>query len=64
MYRVVLSLRDPGRVLYLAVPNTTREMLLDEKDMRYILHEFRVHLIFYDPLEEEDLEWIEALSSE
>ncbi len=59
IYQAILELREPERVLYLAVPNSIREFLLDEKDFRHILRAFRAHLIFYDPQEKEAMEWIE-----
>ena len=59
MYKAMLRLRDPERLLYLALPTSEREELLDEKDMRHILLDCNVRLIFYDPQGQEALEWIE-----
>jgi hypothetical protein len=59
VYRVVLMKRDPGRILYLAVPDELRGLLLEENDFREILQAFQARLIFFDPLEERILEWIE-----
>lgn len=60
IYRAILELRDPERTLYLALPSNTREMLLDERDFRHILREFETRLIFFDPLAQEALTWIDA----
>jgi hypothetical protein len=62
IYRAILELREPERLIYLALPNTTRELLLEEKDFRHILSAFQARLLFYDPLEKEALEWIEPTS--
>lgn len=62
VYRAVLQLREPDRVLYLAVPKPMRELLVEEKDFRYVLREFEARLIIYAPDGEEALEWIEPTS--
>ena len=59
MYQVIMELRDPERILYLAAPISEREELLNEKDMTLIFRRFNARLIFYDPLGQEALEWIE-----
>ena len=64
VYLAVLQLRDPARVLYLALPKSTRDLILDEKDFRHIMRAFHARLIFYDIQGEEALEWIEATSFE
>ena len=64
IYQAILEMREPERLLYLAVPNGIRELLLDEKDFRHILRAFRARLIFYDPQEKEALEWIEPTNLE
>ena len=56
----MLKLRDPERIIYLAVPISEREELMEQKDMRHILRSFNARLIFYDPQGQEALEWIEA----
>lgn len=64
VYRAVLRLKEPDRALYLAVPTTVREMLMEEKDFRFILADFQARLIFYPPRDSEVLEWIEPASFE
>ncbi len=59
IYRVMLERREPERIMYLAIPNDTKEMLMEEEDFRYILLEFQARLIFYDRDGKEELEWIE-----
>jgi hypothetical protein len=55
VYRAILALREPDRVLYLALPDTMRELLLEERDFRHILREFQARLIFFVPYEKEPL---------
>lgn len=62
VYRIILGKRDPQRVLYLAIPDDARDLLLGESDFRDILRDFRARLIFYEPEQEEILEWIEPTS--
>lgn len=64
IYRVVLAKRDPERVLYLAVPDDVRALLLDERDFRDVLLAFEARLIFFDPEQERILEWIEPSNIE
>jgi hypothetical protein len=64
VYRAILSLREPERTLYLAVPLPMRDLLLDERDFRHILKEFDARLIFFSATRKEPLEWIEPLSFE
>jgi hypothetical protein len=65
VYRVVLEKRDPERVLYLALPDTMRDLLLGEADFRDILRAFGARLIFFDPEHEErGLTWIETPPTE
>ena len=64
VYQAMLELRDPERALYLAVPLSEREELLDQKDMRHILRRLQVRLIFYDPKAKKGLEWIETPNTE
>lgn len=60
LYRVMLLKKEPERILYLAVPNKLRDLLLLESDFRYVLRELQVCLIFFDILTEEVTEWIET----
>jgi len=64
VYRVILEKRDPDRVLYLAVPDELREMLLDEPDFRDILRAFDARLIFFEPHQEKTVKWIEVIPTE
>ena len=51
-------------MLYLALPDEMRDMLLDEPDFRDILCAFEARLIFFDPLQEMIVKWIEAIPTE
>jgi|SRR4051794_21571173 len=64
VYRVVLGKRDPGRALYLALPDEVRALLLDENDFREILQAFQARLILFDPEQEIIVEWIETTNTE
>lgn len=64
IYRVILEKRDPDRVLYLALPDELRELLLDEADFRAILRAFEVRLIFFDAQQERIIQWIETMPIE
>jgi hypothetical protein len=64
VYRVILEKRDANRMLFLALPDELREMLLDETDFRAILRAFEVRLIFFDPQEETIVQWIETIPTE
>ena len=60
LYRLMLLKKEPERVLYLAVPNRLRDLLLLESDFRYVLRELQVRLILFDIETEEVTEWIET----
>jgi hypothetical protein len=64
IYRVVLAKREPGRTLYLALPDDVRALLLDERDFQDILQAFQARLIFFDPQQERIIEWIETTNTE
>ena len=57
-------MRDPERILYLALPNSVRDFLMEETDFRRILRGFQARLIFFDPEEGSSLEWIEQTNIE
>lgn len=59
VYRAILKLREPDRTLYLAVPKTMRDLLMDERDFRHILREFEASLIIFSVDGQEPLEWIQ-----
>ena len=64
VYQVALRKRDPNRILYLALPDDIRGMLLDESDFRDILRAFNARLIFFDPKMEAITKWIETIPTE
>jgi len=45
VYRAILRLREPDRTLDLALSDSMRDMLLEEKDFRHILREFEARLL-------------------
>jgi hypothetical protein len=64
VYRVALQKRDPERLLYLAIPDDVRDLLLEESDFRDILRAFEVRLILFDPETETIVKWIETIPTE
>ena len=64
VYRVILEKRDPGRILYLALPDELRDMLLDEADFRAILRAFEARLIFFDSRQERIVQWLATIPIE
>lgn len=58
LYRTVLAQRDPGRVLYLAIPEAAVKTVFDPPLGQLLLHNGIVRLIGFDPLTEEVVRWI------
>ncbi|HIK31503.1 MAG TPA: XisH family protein [Oscillatoriales cyanobacterium M59_W2019_021] len=56
-YRLALQLREPDRVLFLAVPVTTYRSLFQREFARASVREYQVKLIVYDPNREAILQW-------
>jgi hypothetical protein len=57
LYRSSLSRTEPERVLFLAVPQSIYDTLLEEQMARYVLEDLRVALVAFDPAEEVIIEW-------
>jgi len=60
VYRVLLLAHEPGRTLYLALPQWVKAELLDHAAYRNLLRVFETRLIFYNSDEEVLSEWIET----
>jgi hypothetical protein len=56
-YRIALRLKQPERVLYLAVPVFTYEEFFSEEVVSLSVVENGVKLLIFDPEEEEVVEW-------
>ncbi len=58
LYRTVLAARQPDRILYLAVPQDVVESLFQEPLGQLLTEKAAVHVIGFDPTEEEVTTWI------
>jgi len=57
-YRVVLKLKEPGRVLFLAVPAKVYRNFFSEELAQLSIVEYKVKLLVFDPEKEEIVQWI------
>jgi hypothetical protein len=57
-YRLALQMKEPDRILYLAVPVDTFESFFQERFVREAVNIYQVKLIIYDPVREVVIEWI------
>lgn len=57
-YRVALRLKQPERVLYLAVPLFTYQEFFAEEVVRISIEENAVKLLIFDPDSQEVVQWI------
>jgi hypothetical protein len=58
IYRTVLTEIDPGRVLYLAVPQRVYESLFAERFGQLIRERLQLRLMVFDEHEERIVAWI------
>ncbi|MFN6562773.1 MAG: XisH family protein [Nostoc sp. ChiSLP01] len=56
-YRLALRLREPERVLFLAVPLSTYRSLFSRDFAQSSVQEYQVKLIVYDPNDEVIVQW-------
>ncbi|MBD2312496.1 XisH family protein [Desertifilum sp. FACHB-1129] len=56
-YRLALRLKDPDRVLFLAVPLKTFQSLFSRDFAQASVREYHVKLIIYDPIAEVIVQW-------
>jgi len=63
IYRVVMSRFDPGRQLYLAVPNYRYDEVFDTELGRLVTAEYRLNYILYDTRLEVIEKWIDSTNS-
>lgn len=57
-YRAVLALREPERVLYLAVPLDTYEAFFQAGIAAISVQTYAIKLLAYNPATQEVLQWI------
>jgi hypothetical protein len=58
LYRAHLAVREPGRTLFLAVPQIVLEDVFDEPIGLVILKDQSLHVLGFDPQAEEITRWI------
>lgn len=58
LYRAVLAVKEPGRTLFLAVPDPVLQDLFDEPIGQLLVKDQALHLLGYDPEQEELTRWI------
>ncbi len=58
VYRNVIALEEPERVLYLAVPELTHERFLVEPTLIRLVNVERINLVIYNPSTQLILEWL------
>lgn len=58
MYRNFLNHTDPGRGLFLAIPLSIHQDFFRQEAIAEIVYNHRIHLLVYDPIAEEVIEWI------
>jgi len=58
-YRVALKLKEPERVLFLAVPIKVYRNFFTEELAQLSIAEYQVKLLIFDPAKEEVVEWID-----
>jgi hypothetical protein len=57
LYESVLKRQDPGRILYLAVPEDTHNKLFASELWLVVREQYPVRLLVFDPLEEVVERW-------
>ncbi|WP_460208145.1 element excision factor XisH family protein [Scytonema sp. NUACC21] len=57
-YRLLLRLKQPQRILYLAVPLDIYEDFFSEELPQLSLKEYQVKVLVFDPKQEEIAQWI------
>ena len=58
-YRFLLTRQFPGRILYLALPESRYDSLFDTAEGRDLASEFQLRFILYDTETERIVRWIE-----
>ncbi len=57
-YRLALSREDPGRTLYLAVPEDAYESFFESDFIKLAIAEYDLLIVVYDPVQEVIRQWI------
>lgn len=57
-YRIMLEVKEPERLLYLAVPLETYETFFQSRFAQTAMERHKLSLIVYNPVSEEIVQWI------
>lgn len=57
-YKIMLDVKEPDRLLYLAVPLETYETFFQSKFAQVAIERYQLKLIIYEPVTEEIVQWI------
>ncbi len=57
-YRLVLEATEPERILYLAVPNYAYQSFFYRDLPQAAIKKYLIKIMVYDPINQEDIEWI------
>ncbi|MFP5270031.1 XisH family protein [Coleofasciculus sp.] len=57
-YKIMLDVKQPDRLLYLAVPLETYETFFQSKFAQVAIERYQLKLIIYEPVTEEIVQWI------
>ena len=57
-YRIVLNLKQPQRILYLAIPLTVYEDFFVEELPQLSIKEYQVKILVFEPQKEDIVQWI------
>lgn len=57
-YRIMLEVKEPDRLLYLAVPLETYRTFFQSRFARMAIERYQLKLLIYEPITEEIVQWI------
>ncbi|MEM6396808.1 MAG: element excision factor XisH family protein [Bacteroidota bacterium] len=57
-YRIAIKLKDPGRVLFLAIPEPTWQADFQYDFFRLLINEAKINIVTYDPSDKSIVQWI------
>ncbi|MBN8586984.1 MAG: XisH family protein [Rhodothermia bacterium] len=57
-YKVMMRKREPDRLLFLAIPDDLKDWFMYQEIAIEVVADLSIHLLFYDPAQEEITQWI------
>ena len=57
-YRIMLEVKEPDRLLYLAVPLETYRTFFQSRFAQVAIERYQLQLLVYEPMTEEIVQWI------